>query len=695
MIKAKYLYFGILLGFYLNETNAQIYNAQFLGHIGGIAEEYPYAAVKDNKGNSYFAGSFTGNVDFNPDPVKMDQLKSGSGADIYVLKFDSEFKFLWARKIGGSGVEFCKSITLDKYGNPLICGSFSDICDFDPDPGKTNNRTALNNEDNFILKLDSMGSFQWVLQIGGRGTDAILDITTNKNDDILCTGLFGDSVDFDPGPGIEMRYSKGKSDVFILKLDKNGNFIWMKQMGSNEYEYGKSIKIDMSGNIYCIGEFVDLIDIDPGPDTFFLRGSRCFMVKLDFNGTFLWGKRLPTQLNWGYHSSTQNMFCIDNQGSFIGAGWFKDSFDFDLDKSNIKKVARLGDRAILHFKLDSTGKLSWLKSLGGKTDSSHIEPGSMCIDKNDNVCMSSRYQGPIDVYYLNDSARVVNTGFYDALMIVVNKNGVITTSFECKGFLKYGPITVISTFFNTNKQFDIYGMFGGYFSYLNDSSQIKTLVSKGNWDIFIERITICKRSFSSLKLSSCDSLVWNGKIYKSSGNYTEIIKNKEGCDSNVQLNIEIPSFANNTITKNKDTLYVGMSDPVAQYQWYDCDGDSILKGENKRAFIPKKDGKYAVITTIDNCVDTSVCYDYFLNEINLEAISPRQFLVYPNPNDGEFNIPFNTGIIEIQNIYGASLNSRVLGEGDQTMDFREYTPGLYILIYKNGDQVRVCKWIKN
>ncbi|MBK7668949.1 MAG: SBBP repeat-containing protein [Sphingobacteriaceae bacterium] len=57
----------------------------------------------------------------------------------------------------------------------------------------------------------------------------------------------------------------GSNDVFINKLDPNGNFIWVKRIGGPGIDYAGKIKVDTSGNIYSCGYFsLAAIDLDPG-----------------------------------------------------------------------------------------------------------------------------------------------------------------------------------------------------------------------------------------------------------------------------------------------------------------------------------------------------------------------------------------------------------------------------------------------
>ena len=95
-------------------------------------------------------------------------------------------------------------------------------------------------------------------------------ITTDNFGNVYVTGYFQDTVDFDPGPGVFNLKSNGSYDIFIQKLDADGNFIWAKQM-RGDGAFGTSIEIDTNGYMYCLGNFSGTVDFDP--DTSILYGD--------------------------------------------------------------------------------------------------------------------------------------------------------------------------------------------------------------------------------------------------------------------------------------------------------------------------------------------------------------------------------------------------------------------------------------
>jgi hypothetical protein len=174
--------------------------------------------------------------------------------------------------------------------------------------------------DVFILKIDSSGNFVWAKQLGGSGTDGGIFITTDSHNNIYTTGCFQGSADFDPGTGIYNLTSAGSYDIFISKLDSLGNFVWATSMGGTGADFGNSIALDATGNVYTTGYFQNTADFDPGSGTFNLSsfGNKdIFISKLDNNGNFVFAKSLG-----GTNDDQAYSVAVDDSGNVYTTGVF-------------------------------------------------------------------------------------------------------------------------------------------------------------------------------------------------------------------------------------------------------------------------------------------------------------------------------------------------------------------------------------
>jgi len=295
---------------------------------GGTLGDVAFSIAISTAGIFYSTGYFAGTSDFDPGPGVFN-ITAANLTDTYISALDADGNFLWAKHLGG-GQNQALSITTNVLGNIIIAGLFSGTTDFDPGAGVTN-LTTTGADDIFILKLDAIGNFIWAKQAGGISADIPEAVALDPLGNVYATGRFNLTSDFDPGPGIFNLTTAGNTDgitdVFVLKLAPNGNFVWVKQMGSLAVDLGNDIATDAAGNIYTTGIFQNIADFDPGAAIFNLTskgGSDIFISKLTTDGNFVWA------VSFGSGSADRGeAIAADAAGSVYCAGNFLGQIDFD------------------------------------------------------------------------------------------------------------------------------------------------------------------------------------------------------------------------------------------------------------------------------------------------------------------------------------------------------------------------------
>ena len=115
-------------------------------------------------------------------------------------------------------------------------------------------------------------------------------------------GYFGGTVDFDPGTGTFNLTAAGNRDIFLSKLDSNGDFVWARSMGDTGEDTGMGITVDNTGNVYTTGPFEATVDFDPGTGVFNVTQTHpimpdTFVLKLDSGGNFVWARSMMGEYN--------------------------------------------------------------------------------------------------------------------------------------------------------------------------------------------------------------------------------------------------------------------------------------------------------------------------------------------------------------------------------------------------------------
>ncbi len=256
----------------------------------------PNSMAIDNAGNILTTGRFIREVDFDPGAgTYILPAVFSPSPQAFITKIDSSGNFVWAKAISKDSATITGlGISTDVNGNVYSFGHFNRTADFDPGGGVVN-LTSVGGTNAYLLKLNSAGNFVWVKSFGKDSTS--VESITVGTDGIYFTGYFHGMDDFDPGASTFNLTSGIYNDAFISKLDTLGNFLWAKQLSGNDFTQGNTITIDSTDAIYLSGQFGGTADFDPGAGTATLYSSwyDVFVLKLNSNGNYLWAKSVPSQ----------------------------------------------------------------------------------------------------------------------------------------------------------------------------------------------------------------------------------------------------------------------------------------------------------------------------------------------------------------------------------------------------------------
>ncbi len=206
-----------VLIFLATSLNAQVPGFDWARQLSGDA--FILSMTTDQAGDFYATGAFTGTVDFDPG-AGVDTLADVGFGDIFIMKMSPSGSLIWAKRIGGTSYDEGNAITTDANGNVYVAGFFeTDSVDFDPGPGVF---LMSGDQNSFVLKLTTNGDFVWAKQLAGTPGSYAVSLALDRQNNILATGAFSGTVDFDPNAGTSTLTSAG-SDIYIWKLDNNGN----------------------------------------------------------------------------------------------------------------------------------------------------------------------------------------------------------------------------------------------------------------------------------------------------------------------------------------------------------------------------------------------------------------------------------------------------------------------------------------
>ena len=331
----------------------------------------------------------------------------------------------WGGTFGGNGEDAVIGMTVDQAGNVYTTGYFTFDCDFDIGP---NNFMIAADMDYqiFVQKTDAAGNFIWAKSVGGIVDDNGTKITTDTAGNVYITGVYGNTVDFDPGAGEFFLTSAGGLDIFILKLDPNGNFVWAKSIGGTDYEESNGIGTDAAGNVYISGYFYNAVDFNPGPGVYTMvqageiGNGDGFVVKLSTAGEFVWAKRYG-----GVDFDLALDMQVQNNGDLYISGNFRGTADFnpDANATFLLTTPQYTDSGFL-LHLNSDG--NFVKAVKTGQGTNEMYGIGVAADSNGDAYVTGFFGGSMDFQMENGTTTtLVSEDFYGCYIAKINANGTI------------------------------------------------------------------------------------------------------------------------------------------------------------------------------------------------------------------------------------------------------------------------------
>lgn len=318
-------------------------------------------------------------------------------------------------KNNDSGRYFIYSMALDDSGNQYTCGLLEGKADFSRD----SNAYFLRSNgqfDCFVAKYNSEGKLLWAKSFGGISTDLPSKIAVDKEQNIVLLGTFWYTMQIDPNTPASKVTSNGASDLFVLKLKQNGDFVWIKTIGNDRYDQSYGLDIGTNGDVLIAGNYNFNIDINPEQAVVELQGTQArnsYCIVFDKNGIYKWSKHIQGLKDNHYYA-----VCFDKLNNVYVAGSFAGQTYLHPETKTDSSNAR-GSAAALIQKFDQDGSFLWEKIIDGAAAE---EITSLAIDPNNELIFSGYFNNSIS-FAPNDS--FICLGTYSAFVAKCNANGAL------------------------------------------------------------------------------------------------------------------------------------------------------------------------------------------------------------------------------------------------------------------------------
>lgn len=692
------------------QASAQVFD--WAGHFDAIDETSYHVTINDmvvdDAGNVFTTGAIHGSVDMDPGTGVANYFSAG-GDDPFVCKLNTGGGLEWAVSFGNLYNCSAEGIALDADGSIYVTGYFADQVDFDPGI-ETNTLTATgNNNDIFLLKLNADGSFAWAQRYGSSNDDRGAAVAVDDDGNILLTGSFIGTVDFQNGTGTTYLDSPtGTADAFVLRMNGAGEFVWAVSFTGDHPQLVNEVATDAAGNVFVAGYVYGTSDFGTASLVTPYDDPLGYIAKLLPTGVLAWVEAAAGEETTGLD--------VDATGHAVTVGY---------DAANSIKVV----------KWDTDGDALWeltpfcypgVNGLGVALD---VE-GNVYVTGSNNAATMDFDPGP-DTYYLDangvydpyiwkldgDAAfawavEVTGTGYEGGRHVAVSDAGAVYCSGFFSGTVDFDPgagefpLTAISeegSFVMRLNQCapgsatEVVSACS-YFTWANgDGNTYTESTDTPTWTYTTAAgcdstlhldLTINQPTSGADVVYTCNSYTWiDGNTYTENVSGAEYhLTDVNGCDSMVLLYLTLINV-DTTLFAFEGTLFSNATG--TDYQWVDCnDNNTPIPGEDESQFTPTVSGSYAVEITTAYCTMFSECMEVIVSGVDDVSAEPLMS-VSPNPTTGTVQLSFTKGTsirsISVLDAVGSLVSGPHPAQGTQVTISIAGPSGLYHLVATDGD----------
>lgn len=549
---------------------------------------------------------------------------------------------------------------------------------------------------------------------------------TDSQGNVYAVGTYnGTATDFDSGPGV-FNMSAFSSNMYIVKVNALGNFVWAKQIGgATTYAItsATAITIDASDNIYISGSTDKVVgfgtlDFDPGaglvdvvnPTSHYVM----YILKLDSDGNHLWNRQFNNPANTQYDQDKIYALKVDTAGNVYATGCYSGTVDFDPSPTgvaNITSVSTTISTEIFILKLNNAGNYVWAKALpnsSGTTSPITDTGNAIDVDTSGNVYTTGYYTFSLDadpsptVHNLNINPTINGVQFISKLDV----NGNYVWAYDMLGqhnqqFLPSLAVDASNNVIVTGDSFSVVSTsrdfdFGpGTYSLPSDTGSFVLKIDTNAGFIW------AKSTARTIGASGSSANYGAGLVLDASGSiYT---CGTFGNNGSVDFD---PSAATYSLTSaGSYDGYISKLDTNGNFVWANKIGGSGLEFCYSLTLSPLN--KITVSGSTNAGFNKSIAAvttggfmaTYAQPALGINQNELGKFSLYPNPTNGNLNIKLSK-TIENATVKVISITGQIVLEkhnlSGTTFDFDVATlnQGIYIVQLIDGNEVLNSKFIK-
>lgn len=574
---------------------------------------------------------------------------------VIIINPDNFSDIISQQTFGANQDESLSKVLVTDNSEVILCGQSNS------NASGIKSENVIGGDDFWIIKAnlinnDSIGEIIWENTIGGNGNEQLRDAVLLPNNKCMVGGYSNSDVSGDKNePAMAF-------DFWLVTLDSLGEIVAQNTIGGDESDFLYRMSMDKNNHIIVGGSSYSNLSGDKDENNFVSGQLDYWVLALDTSGIIQWQNTIKGD-------QTDNLYgdiIVMDNNSYVIAG---ESFSGNTVGGD-KDTPSYGVSDVWMLHLDQFGDIVGQYSIGGV---SYEQLRTVKMDSIGNIIIggssSSDSTTLITENSFNESSDFWVVKFHiDTLVCVLNPT--ITPA---------GPINFCS---GSNVLLNAPVEAGWVYQWKKNGVDIAgatnssyTATTTGNYQVQITNNT-CTEISDSLLVTR--------------------MQNPSATITNVDLS------ATNNLCIDPSIKLKANSGAGYTYQWYK--GASPLAGATSQIYFAATPGNYKVkVTTVSGCNKTSSTYSIVKPCKEFEEIEKiSQLSVFPNPNDGNFTLLFNSECnaeldIEIFDAFGRLIYNEgrnvVNNSFINTYDFSEWTKGVYLIRVNCNDEINYINLI--
>ncbi len=263
--------------------------------FGFSGHDHSYDLVETVDGGFFFSGFLDVTSSNGEGSTDKGRLTAHGVGEFWGTKIDGDGNLQWRKFFGGTNNDRSFGVVNAHDGGYILVGA-SESDDFDIGNPK-------GSYDFWAVKINKNGTFVWESSFGGTGIDQAQDVVATSDGGYVIAGnTFSEDT--------QVTKNNGQSDVWLIKIDDNGQLLWEKSFGGAGFDAAHSVRSTMDGGFLVCGNSKSF-DGDLAEN---FGENDIWIFKTDASGNLEWEKSLGgSNLDFGYdalETATGNVVLI-------------------------------------------------------------------------------------------------------------------------------------------------------------------------------------------------------------------------------------------------------------------------------------------------------------------------------------------------------------------------------------------------